>query len=287
MAQDRGALSVTSDFGRCADLKHQLCRMLMLLSPAKDLDETPMPSVKGTTQPRFLDQSAMIMGKLRTMSPQRIARMMELSGELAELNHQRFQDWSPPFSVKNAKPALYMFNGEAYRGLDAATLTAAEVKHAQGHLRLLSGLYGSLRPLDLIQPYRLEMGCPIQVARGTKGLYAFWGDRLADSIVEDARTMGTDVVVNLASAEYFRAVERIRDRTRVVTPVFKERTPTGHKTVMVFAKRQRGRMTRWLLQHRALDPAVLREYDVDGYRFNAGLSEGDEWVFERPLPAKR
>lgn len=261
--------------------------MLVLLSPAKDLDETPMPSVKGTTQPRFLDQSAVIMGKLRGMSSQRIARTMDISGKLAELNHQRFQDWSPPFSGKNAKPALYLFNGEAYRGLDAASLTAAEVKHAQGYLRLLSGLYGALRPLDRIQPYRLEMGCPVQVARGKKGLYAFWGDRLADSIVEDARTMGTDVVVNLASAEYFRAVEGIRDRVRVITPVFKERISNGHKVVMVFAKRQRGRMTRWLLQHRALDPAILREYDQDDYRFNPELSKGDEWVFDRPMQAKR
>ncbi len=261
--------------------------MLILLSPAKDLDETPMPSVKGTTQPRFMMESAVIMGKLRGMSPQRIARTMELSGKLAELNHQRFQDWSLPFTLKNSKPALYLFNGEAYRGLDAASLTAAEVKYAQGHLRLLSGLYGALRPMDLIQPYRLEMGCAIQVARGKRGLYAFWGDRLADSIVEDARSSGTDVVVNLASAEYFRAVESIRDRVRVITPVFKEKTSNGHRIVMVFAKRQRGRMTRWLLQRRALDPSVLREYDVDEYHYNPELSEGDEWVFERPMPAKR
>lgn len=254
--------------------------MLILLSPAKDLVEGPAPRVKGTTTPRLLERSALLVEKLRGLPQQRLASLMGISPKLARLNHQRYQDWHLPFTARNARPAIFMFNGEAYRGLDARTLDADDLRFAQHHLRILSGLYGVLRPLDLVQPYRLEMGTPLVTPR-RKDLYGFWGDDIASLLQADLEKSGTDVLVNLASAEYFKVVGKSWTGARVITPVFKDRGPGGHRIVPVFAKHQRGAMARHIIRNRMLDPGMLRHYSGDGYRFSVEDSSADEWVFLR------
>jgi cytoplasmic iron level regulating protein YaaA (DUF328/UPF0246 family) len=256
--------------------------MITLLSPAKDLDMSlPAAAMKGCTQPRFLEDSQRLVTKLRTLSARQVAKLMDLSPKLAELNRQRYQDWSLPFTPKNAKPAALAFNGEVYKGLGAGALSAPDMAFAQQHVRILSGLYGLLRPLDLIQAYRLEMGCGFSMGRGAKDLYAFWGDRITTAITEDLAAQGADTVINLASGEYFKSVRPKAMKARVITPVFKDKTPGGYKALMLFAKHQRGRMCRWIIDHCTAIAEDLQRYDVDGYRFNKELSAGDEWVFTR------
>jgi hypothetical protein len=173
-----------------------------------------------------------------------------------------------------------VFNGEAYRGLDARTLAADDLRFAQHHLRILSGLYGILRPLDLIQDHRLEMGTKLPVKR-SKDLYAYWGGRITDRLAADLQDSGSDVVLNLASTEYFKAVRAAQLKARVITPIFKDRTPAGYRMVMVFAKHQRGAMARHILQHRLMQPEALKDYTGDGYRYAPEESTADQWVFLR------
>jgi cytoplasmic iron level regulating protein YaaA (DUF328/UPF0246 family) len=255
--------------------------MLALLSPAKDLNMEPVPAVKGATQPAFLDRSAVLMGKLRTLGPKQLGKLMDISPALAALNHERNQAWAPPFTPKNAKPAVFAFNGEAYRGLNASTLGADDLRFAQHHLRILSGLYGLLRPLDLMQAYRLEMGSAFGVGRGVKDLYAFWGDSVQKAVAEALVDSGSDVLVNLASTEYFKVVRAPQLEARVITPVFKDKADGGYRMLMVFAKHQRGGMARWIIRNRVLEPERLKQYEEDGYRFAPDLSRGDEWTFVR------
>ncbi len=254
--------------------------MITLLSPAKDLATEVPKGIKPLTQPVLLEHSVPLVDKLRALSAKKLAKLMDLSDKLAELNHERYQRWSLPFTPANARPAAFVFNGEAYRGLDARTLAADDLRFAQHHLRILSGLYGILRPLDLIQDHRLEMGTKLPVKR-TKDLYGYWGDRITDQLSADLAESGSDVVVNLASAEYFKAVRRAKLKARVITPVFKDHTPAGYRTVMVFAKHQRGAMARHILQHRILEPEPLKRYTGDGYRFAPEESTADQWVFLR------
>jgi uncharacterized protein len=255
--------------------------MLALLSPAKDLNMEPMPSMKGATQPDFLERSTLLMEKLRKLSPKQLEKLMGISPVLAKLNHERNQAWAEPFNVKNAKPAVFAFNGEAYRGLNAAALDTGDLRFAQHHLRILSGLYGLLRPLDLMQAYRLEMGSAFGLGRGVKDLYAFWGDAIHEAVARALKESGGDVLVNLASSEYFKAVRASKLGARVITPVFKDKVNDDYRMLMVFAKHQRGAMARWIIRGRVLDPERLKAYDADGYRFAPDLSEGDEWTFVR------
>jgi len=254
--------------------------MLILLSPAKDLTSGAVPAVKGTTQPALLDHSVPLVNKLRGLNAKKLATLMDISPKLAELNHARYQAWQLPFTPKNARPAVHVFNGEAYRGLDAANFDADDLRFAQRHLRILSGLYGVLRPLDLMQDYRLEMGTKLPVGRA-KDLYAHWGDRITELLNADLAANADEVVVNLASAEYFKAVKPKGLKARVVTPVFKDKGPGGYKVVMVHAKHQRGAMARHIIRHRLLDVEELKRYDGDGYRFAPEESSADEWVFLR------
>lgn len=255
--------------------------MLTLLSPAKDLDMRPEPAVKGATLPRYLDHSIALMEKLRTLSPKQLGKLMDISPALATLNHERNQAWATPFTAKNAKPAVFAFNGEAYRGLNAATLSADDLRFAQHHLRILSGLYGVLRPLDLMQAYRLEMGTGFGVGRGVKDLYSFWGDTLQGAVAEALKESGSDVLVNLASTEYFKAVRATKLKARVITPVFKDKVNGSYRMLMVFAKHQRGGMARWIIRNRVLEPLRLKEYAEDGYGFAPDLSTDHEWTFVR------
>lgn len=255
--------------------------MIILLSPAKDLATEPVKGVKPLTKPRCLEQSAPLADKLRGMSERKLATLMDISPKLAALNHARYQEWAPPFTARNAMPAVFAFNGEAYRGLDARSLDSDDLRFAQRHLRILSGLYGVLRPLDLMQAYRLEMGTRLSMARNCKDLYAYWGDRITELINEDLEAVEGDVVVNLASAEYFKAVRPARLKANVITPVFKDLTPKGYRVVMMYAKHQRGAMARHIIQHRILEPVLLKRYAEDGYRYSEEESTAHEWVFLR------
>lgn len=257
--------------------------MLILLSPAKDLSEVPAKGLKGTTQPRLLEQSEKLAKKLKGMSAKKLGELMHLSDALSKLNHERYAAWSTPFTLKNAQPAAFMFNGEAYRALDARTLDADDLRFAQRHLRILSGLYGVLRPLDLVQPYRLEMGTKLPVGR-KKDLYDFWGDTINDRLNADLEESEAEAVVNLASAEYFKAARSKSLKANVITPVFKDLTNTGYRVVMMYAKQQRGAMARYIIRHRILEPVALKRYTEDGYRYVAEESSATEWVFYRDAP---
>ncbi|MBK8338530.1 MAG: peroxide stress protein YaaA [Flavobacteriales bacterium] len=255
--------------------------MLIVLSPAKDLDTGTPIKVPLASSPLHLDRSAVLAARLRTMSAGKLAKLMDISPKLAELNRDRWQNWTPGVEAERSRPAVFLFNGEVYRGLDAYTLSLSDLRHAQQHLRILSGLYGLLRPLDRIQPHRLEMGTRLVVDRKTPNLYAFWKVALAEEMERIQQEQGTNVLVNLASAEYFKAISGIDKRFRVVTPIFKDVVKGQLRTVMLFAKHQRGNMARFAIQRRLRDAEGLRDYREDGYRMHPDLSTKDEWVFVR------
>ena len=254
--------------------------MLIFLSPAKSLDYKTPPHVADFTQPAFLDRSATLVRALRKLSPADIAKLMDLSDTLAFLNFNRFADWSQSFTPENAKQAVLAFDGDVYDGLAAKTLSAADLAFAQRHVRILSGLYGILRPLDLMQPYRLEMGTKFANAKG-KDLYAFWGETLLDAINAELDAMARPVAVNLASEEYFKAAVGRKLRGEVIQPVFQDWSAGRYKIVSFFAKRARGLMTRYAVINRLEEPEGLKDFDVDGYAFAPAVSDEKSWVFRR------
>ncbi|MBW3165233.1 peroxide stress protein YaaA [Ferrimonas balearica] len=257
--------------------------MLAVISPAKNLDfETP-PHLDAHSQPQMLDHAELLMESCRTLTPADLASLMKLSDKLAGLNAARFADWQPPFTPDNAKPAVLAFNGDVYTGLDATSLDEAQLAYAQQHLRILSGLYGLLRPLDLIQPYRLEMGTKLANARG-KDLYTFWGLHITEALNEALEQQGDSVVVNLASNEYFKAVKPKALNAQVITPVFKDRKNGQYKIISFYAKKARGLMARYLIERRPIQPKDLEAFDYGGYRFSAADSTADTLVFLRDEP---
>lgn len=259
--------------------------MLVILSPAKTLDyESPVPVLPLTT-PAFLEQSEALAGLLRDLSVQEVARLMDLSDKLAALNVARFAEWSPEFTEANSRAAILAFRGDVYEGMAAWSFDAADHAFAQSRLRILSGLYGLLRPLDRLQPYRLEMGTALRNPAG-RNLYAFWGDTLARALNEALAGQGDDVLVNLASEEYSRAALTPALRARVVTPQFREEKDGKFVMVSFYAKRARGLMAGWIVRNRLADPAALRGFDADGYALNEGLSTGDTLVFTRRMPSR-
>ena len=260
--------------------------LLMVLSPAKTLDYTTPPTTTEATQPQFVGRARELVKALRTQSPQQLAALMGISDRLAALNAARFAEWRPTFTPENSKQAILAFNGDVYEGLDASSLSVDDLHWAQRHLRVLSGLYGLLRPLDLMRPYRLEMGTPWANAKG-KDLYAFWGSRLAKTLDAELAEGGSEpVLVNLASDEYFRAVDRKALRARVVQPVFQDGTPqTGYKVVSFYAKRARGLMARHVITHRSTKVDELKSFTGEGYRFVPEASKADQWVFRRDKAA--
>lgn len=260
--------------------------MLFLISPAKALDYDTPPVTVTHTQPLFVPQSIELIEVLRQKSPQEIASLMDLSDPLAGLNVGRYQAWQPSFTLANAKQAVLAFNGDVYDGLSAKTLSEADLAWAQEHLCILSGLYGVLRPLDLMQPYRLEMGTRLATAKGSN-LYKFWGRQIADYLNQRAQADATPVVINLASEEYFKAVDLKVLTPRVVSCVFEEHRGGGqYKVISFMAKRARGLMVRYAVQHRTATPEALRGFDADGYAFQPALSTADRLVFRRDrLPA--
>jgi uncharacterized protein len=254
--------------------------MLFLISPAKSLDYDTPAHIAEHTQPLFVRRSAELIKELRQQSPQQISELMTLSDKLAGLNVARYQAWSSRFTLKNAKQAVLAFNGDVYEGLNAPSLSQAQLKWAQQHLCILSGLYGVLRPLDLMQPYRLEMGTALPTSRG-KNLYQYWGSEIATYLNERAQEDTTPVVINLASDEYFKAVDRKTLKPRVVSCVFEEYKGGKYKIISFFAKRARGLMVRYAIEHRITSVRKLEGFAAEGYAFAPSDSAPDRLVFRR------
>lgn len=258
--------------------------MLFLLSPAKSLDfQSPLTTVNHS-QPLFARRSARLISVLKQKTPAQIASLMKLSDSLASLNVARYQAWSSKFTAGNARPAALAFNGDVYGGLDAATLDEDQLAWAQQHVCILSGLHGVLRPLDRIQPYRLEMGTALETPDG-KNLYDFWGSQIASYLNERAAADTSPVIVNLASHEYFKAVDLKTLKPRVVSCVFEDYKNGEYKIISFHAKRARGLMVRYAIEKKAGTVKKLEGFRAEGYSFDAGVSRADRLVFRRRLPA--
>lgn len=254
--------------------------MLTVISPAKTLDYETPPHIDLATQPRFLSHSGDLITVLESLSVQGVAELMKLSDKLASLNVARYNSWPSNLTSENAKQAILAFKGDVYTGLDAATLSEAQLNYAQQHLRILSGLYGVLRPLDLMYPYRLEMGTKLKTPQGTN-LYQFWGAQLTDSLNEELLQDDHPTIINLASNEYFKAIQPKTLNARIVTPVFKDWKSGQYKIISFYAKKARGLMARYILENQVNEPQALKDFDYEGYRFSETMSEGDTWVFIR------
>jgi cytoplasmic iron level regulating protein YaaA (DUF328/UPF0246 family) len=254
--------------------------MLIVLSPAKSLDYKTPVKVKAPTLPEFVSESAKLIADLKKLAPQDIAKLMGLSDQLAVLNVGRYRDWSKKFTESNSKPAIYAFDGDVYDGFDVKTLNAKAVEFAQDHIRILSGLYGALRPLDLMQAYRLEMGTAFQNARG-KDLYAFWGARVTNSLKKVLEKDKKPVLLNLASEEYFKVLQAKDLGCPVIAPVFQDAKDGKYKIISFYAKRARGLMARYVVENRISDPADLKGFNLDGYKYCAAESTVLKPVFRR------
>ncbi len=258
--------------------------MILVISPAKALDYETPPTTARFTQPDFLDDANALIAVLREKSPADIAELMSLSDPLATLNVARYASWSRPFAPDNARQAVLAFNGDVYEGLDARSLSEVELAWAQDHLRILSGLYGVLRPLDLMQAYRLEMGTRLANPRG-KNLYEFWGERITDELdrllAREEEAGRERVLVNLASDEYFKSVKPKKLKGRIVTPVFEDWKGGRYKIISFYAKRARGLMSRYAITHRIDEVEALKGFDSEGYAFAADASDADTLVFRR------
>lgn len=256
--------------------------MIIVLSPAKSLDYGTPAHVTRHTVPHFVDDATELIDGLRRLSPQQLSTLMGVSDALARLNFQRYADWSPRFGTHNAKQAVLAFNGDVYEGFDAKSLSAADLDYAQDQLRVLSGLYGLLRPLDLLQPYRLEMGTRFANARG-KDLYAFWGERITDALNVQLRKRAgaARVLVNCASEEYFKSVKAKQLDAPVLTPVFEDWKGGRYKIISFHAKRARGLMARFAIEQRLREPEQLKDFAIEGYAFDEAASNDSTYVFRR------
>lgn len=254
--------------------------MLLVISPAKTLDYETPPTTGRYSIPDHLDQSQLLIERARRYSAHDLVELMEVSMAIAELNVERFAAWHTPFTPQNAKQALLAFKGEVYNGLQAQTLDEKELLFAQEHLRILSGLYGLLHPLALMQPYRLEMGRPIDTTRG-RNLYEFWGSMITEGLNAQLKAINSGYLINLASSEYFKAVKPKLVQGEIITPEFKEKKNGEYKMLGVYAKKARGLMSRFVIDNRITEPQALKEFAVESYRFNAKLSSDTKWVFTR------
>ena len=252
--------------------------MLTVLSPAKTLDYETAPITQSATLPRFMDQSALLVEDARGLDPDGIRALMGVSEQIAHLNHERFMNWQSESNSDNAKQAVLAFKGDVYTGLQAETLSEDDLDFAQTRLRILSGLYGLLRPLDLMQPYRLEMGLKFANQRG-KNLYEFWGEQLTDTLNADLVSAKTDVLINLASNEYFKAVKPKLLNADIITPQFKDLKNGQYKMISFFAKKARGVMARYIIDNRITEPEALKSFSEAGYYYSDAQSQGDQWIF--------
>lgn len=254
--------------------------MLTVISPAKTLDFETAPTTRRSTRPQFLERAAELVKEARELSPDDLRELMGVSEKIAGLNHRRFMNWSEPFTLDNAKQAILAFKGDVYTGLEAETLSADQLRFAQQHLRILSGLYGLLRPLDLMQPYRLEMGLKF-ANRGGRNLYEFWGETITSELNRELKKSGSKVLVNLASNEYFRAVQPGALAAEIITPVFKDLKGDKYRIISFYAKKARGQMARFIIDRELDDPAGLKKFRTGGYRYNKTESTARELVFTR------
>jgi uncharacterized protein len=255
--------------------------MIFLLSPAKSLDyETPVPPELMAHKPLFMRPAGQLIGILRTKTPAQIATLMDLSDKLSALNVARYQAWKPTATAKNAKQAILAFNGDVYDGLQAKNLSVEQLTWADEHLCILSGLYGALRPLDLLQPYRLEMGTALPNANG-KNLYEFWDDTVSNHINKLQKADKEPIVINLASQEYFKVVNKKTLKARVIECVFEERKNGTYKVISFMAKKARGMMARYAIERQIAEPEKLKAFKTDGYAFAKAASTDDRWVFRR------
>lgn len=254
--------------------------MLILISPAKTLDYQSPLATSRYTQPELLEYSQQLIGIARQLSAPQIGKLMSISDKLADLNATRFHDWHPDFTPKSARQAILAFKGDVYTGLQAETLSEADFDFAQQHLRMLSGLYGVLRPLDLMQPYRLEMGIKLENAKG-KDLYQFWGDVITNTLNQALQAQGDDIVINLASDEYFRSVKTKQLQGTLIKPVFLDEKNGQFKVISFYAKKARGLMSRYIIENRLSHPEQLTRFDSEGYFYDADASGAGEIVFKR------
>lgn len=254
--------------------------MLIVVSPAKKLDYDTPAKTKQTTMPDFLEHSQILIDRLRQFSAVDIAELMHLSMKLAELNFDRYDGWELPLTTDNSKQAMFAFKGDVYTGLDAESFSAADIKFSQKHFRMLSGLYGLLRPLDLMYPYRLEMSTKLDNERG-KNLYEFWGSIITDAINKQLKASKSEHLINLASNEYFKSVKTKEINGEIITPAFKEYKDGEYKMIGIYAKRARGLLSRYIIQNQLSDPQDIKNFDLDGYKFNSKASNGNNWVFTR------
>ena len=260
--------------------------MLIVVSPAKSLDyDSPLPTEE-YSRPELLKQSRQLNKRLRDFSSFDLMELQKVSNRIAELNVERNHAWKTPFTPGNARQALFAFKGDVYIGLDAYSMTEANLEFAQEHLRILSGLYGVLRPLDLMQPYRLEMGTRLKTS-DADNLYQFWGGQITQTLNKQLRTSGSQVLVNLASNEYFKSVKPKELNAEIITPVFKEHKNGAFKVLSFFAKKARGMMARYIIDNQIIDAEQLKDFDVEGYSFHPALSDGHTWTFTREQPAPR
>jgi cytoplasmic iron level regulating protein YaaA (DUF328/UPF0246 family) len=254
--------------------------MLIVISPAKTLDFETVPITKDHSQPEFLKESRQLVSQLKKLTPAEVSSLMKISDKLGTLNFLRFNEWKTPFTLDNSKQALLAFKGDVYTGIDAETLSSQNLKFAQKHLRILSGLYGVLKPLDLIQAYRLEMGVKFENKKG-KDLYEFWASKLTDQINQDLKDSKSKYLINLASYEYFRSLQASDIDARIIVPVFKDYKNGKYKTISFFAKKARGQMSAYIIKNKLKDPEGLKAFNVDGYRFYQSGSNESNLVFRR------
>jgi uncharacterized protein len=254
--------------------------MLVVISPAKILNFKPQKQINDFTIPDFLERSDLLIQTLRKLSPKDLAGLFNVSTDIAELNFQRFMNWNLPFTINNAKQAVLAFNGEVYRGLNASSLPIKDVAYAQNHLRILSGLYGILRPMDLIQPYRLEMGIKLATLKA-KDLYRFWGNTITQKLIEAMQSSNSKVLVNLASKEYFKSVNTKILPFPVFHIEFRENKNGKYVPIVIYTKKARGLMSRFIMQNQLTDTEDLKAFDDDGYIFNPRLSTDNRLIFTR------
>lgn len=254
--------------------------MLTVISPAKTLDfETPALTDE-FTQPAHLRQSRQLIKRLRSFSAKELSSLMNVSDNIAELNTKRFRQWKTPFKPENARQALFAFKGDVYIGLDAYSMNQRNIDFAQSHLRILSGLYGLLRPLDLMQPYRLEMGTRLPIDE-YNNLYQFWDNRITDAINKELKLMNHPALINLASNEYFKSIQGKQIKGDIITPVFKEFHNGKYQIISFFAKKARGLMSRFIIDQEINEPEAIKQFDLEGYRYDETLSKSNNWVFSR------
>jgi len=260
--------------------------MLILLSPAKTLDMETPTQVSRPTQPQFMEESDKLVSTLKKYRPGRLGKLMNLSDKLATLNVERYEEWQPPFSKSNARPAIHAFRGDVYTGFDVDTMSKKDLDQAQKQVRILSGLYGVLRPYDLMQAYRLEMGTRLKTRRGTD-LYAFWGSQLTDHLNEELESVKDPLVVNLASNEYFKSIKPKALNAQLVAPNFQDQKNGEYKMISFFAKKARGAMARYLVESRAKNVDDIQGFNGLGYKYSKKLSTDDKPVFTRTEKAAK